>query len=417
MDEKINISKVSFVTGIALSSVALFLFIYETGFIKIPLLLVSISFFLIYPYRKDSKYVRRLILLLAFIFIYWMAVNLGYAMLPFIISFIIAYIFDPLVGFFERKGISRWITTLFLMLLFISAVTAIAIFVFPPIFVQMDDAIRRISRLVGEASSYLESRKFYNYIASFGIPRETAKNIVQNEIVPRIQSGFSVVLSALLSVLNSLSVVASQILNAIIIPVLSFYLLKDFPKIKESISSILIRKDKKLLYDLKRIDKIFRIYSSWQITLAFVIALLTSIVFSIFGLPFPIVLGVICGFLNPIPYVGILASMIICILTNLLVNPDNFISGTITIVVTISSLHFINSYLIEPNVAGKQVGLHPVVLIASLFVFGGLFGFIGLIVAVPCTAVLMMFYQDWFRDQIEKSTNNISSESGVNNGQ
>jgi predicted PurR-regulated permease PerM len=66
-------------------------------------------------------------------------------------------------------------------------------------------------------------------------------------------------------------------------------------------------------------------------------------------------------------------------------------------------MHFINAYLLEPNIAGKMIGLHPALLIASLFVFSGLFGFLGLLIAVPLTATLVMFFNDWLKSNVNIS--------------
>ncbi len=99
--------------------------------------------------------------------------------------------------------------------------------------------------------------------------------------------------------------------------------------------------------------------------------------------------------------------MIIGILTILIVDAPNTFQLIMVVLIVINSMHFINAYLLEPNIAGRQVGLHPVILIASLFVFGGLFGFFGLLIAVPLTATLMMFYRDW----LVKYTNPENSET------
>jgi predicted PurR-regulated permease PerM len=139
---------------------------------------------------------------------------------------------------------------------------------------------------------------------------------------------------------------------------------------------------------------------------AFIVATSTSVAFTLFGIPYPIVLGILCGVFNPIPYLGIFVSMIICIFTVTLVNPVMFWEQGVFIVAVISVLHFINAYFLEPNIAGKQVGLHPIMLIASLFIFGSLFGVVGLLVAVPGAAILMMFFNDW-REKTERKENII----------
>jgi predicted PurR-regulated permease PerM len=197
------------------------------------------------------------------------------------------------------------------------------------------------------------------------------------------------------SLLTNISTIANQIINIILIPILLFYFIKDFRRIVNKIKSILETNNQKLLYDIRRIGKILRKYISWQITAAFIVATVCTFFFSFFELPYPTVLGIICGILNPIPYLGFIASMIISALTVLVVGTEDVVMQLLTVVSVISAMHFINTYLLEPNIAGRMIGLHPVLLIASLFVFGGMFGFLGLLIAVPLTATLMMFFNDW----------------------
>jgi predicted PurR-regulated permease PerM len=104
---------------------------------------------------------------------------------------------------------------------------------------------------------------------------------------------------------------------------------------------------------------------------------------------------VICGLLNPIPYVGLLASLLIATVTIVLTNPPHPFADIVIVAIIVNVLHFIAAYLIDPRITGKRVGLHPILLIAALFVFGHFFGFLGLIVAVPATAVLMMYFTRW----------------------
>jgi predicted PurR-regulated permease PerM len=321
--------------------------------------------------------------------------------MPFAVAFMIAYLLDPFVTYLSNKKIPRWLVALVIVLTMISVVTAIAILVFPLMFSQVDDAIKKISALLNDTSKYLESRRFYNTLAKMGIPKETLKQVVQHEIIPKIDGVFSTILSALMSMLSQVSMLGTQIVNVILIPIMTFYFLKDFGKLRNTISKILGKKNEKLLHDLIRINKIFKIYIGWQITAAILIGTSCSALFTLFGVPYPIVLGIICGFMNPIPYLGTLMSLGICFVTMLIVGPANFWQIILIIVLILNGLHFINAYFLEPNIVGKQVGLHPIVLIASLFIFGGLFGFLGLMVAVPCTAAIMMFFDDWMKRSVE----------------
>jgi predicted PurR-regulated permease PerM len=87
--------------------------------------------------------------------------------------------------------------------------------------------------------------------------------------------------------------------------------------------------------------------------------------------------------------------MIIGIIVAIFVDPQHALMHVIGIAIVVNGLHFLNAYIIEPRILGTRVGLHPVLLLASIFVFGHFFGFIGLLIAVPTTAILMMFFREW----------------------
>jgi predicted PurR-regulated permease PerM len=103
--------------------------------------------------------------------------------------------------------------------------------------------------------------------------------------------------------------------------------------------------------------------------------------------------------LNPIPYLGIIASLFIAIVTILIVNGDGVLLNMVQVTVTVNVLHFVTTYIIDPRVTGSRIGLHPVVLIASLFTFGHFFGFFGLLFSMPAGAVVMMYFNDWRASQ------------------
>lgn len=395
MEKLFQNQQTALIFAIALSIMAIIGFLFQTGIIAIPLVLILMSMFIIYPYRHGSSFVRRLLLLYLLLFVGWLLSDLKFALFPFIVSFGVAYLFEPLLSFLSRKKFPRWLAALFIILFLVAVVSAVAFFVFPIIFYQLEDALKKISSMIETATKYLDSRKFYRSLAKLGLPEDKVKEIIQLELIPKLESIFTLLLSSLMSLLTSLSGIATQIINAILIPILSFYLLKDFEKLKKTVSEILEVRSKKALNDLRRINRILRKYISWQILAATIVATFSTLSFSYFDFPYPVVLGVLCGLFNPIPYLGSIASIIICSLIVLIVNPEDIWTSILIIVLTINILHFINAYLLEPNIAGRQVGLHPVLLMASLFVFGGMFGFIGLLIAVPCTATLMMFFNDW----------------------
>lgn len=413
MNLSVNRKQTQAMVAIIIGLLGMIAFIYETKIAMNPFVIYLISLFLLFPYRKESELIRRLIFLISALFIGWMLSNLGMAVLPFAVSFIIAYLLDPAVEFLQKKGIPRWVSALIVILIALGGVTVIAVFVFPLIFSQLDSAIVSFKKILASATEFIDSNEFEKTLLKFGINDETLAEI-KAALLPKLETFLSTIFGELLTFLTNISLLATQIINVILIPILSFYFLADFHKIKKLIIDILSQKNKKMLNDIVRINRFFKIYILWQITAAFIVATICTLSFYIFNVPYPVMLGLICGMLNPIPYIGSLINLVICSLTVLIVSDGSLTKEIIVIFATINGVHFINAYLLEPNIAGKQVGVHPLLLIASLFVFSYLFGFIGLFIAVPSTAGLVMFFNDWRQKsilnnpQINKENNEIS---------
>lgn len=378
-----------------------------TGLFSSPLILIGITLFLLFPYRRRSYLIRRLIILAILLFTLWLLGDMGFALLPFVLSFFIAYLLDPLVSRLQRGKFPRWLAALLIILLLAGLTAAVSVLIFPTVFSQLDQAIKQASSLVNSATSFLESRKFYRMLSDFGLPQDKMKEIMQTEFMPKLEALFATVLQALLSLLTGLSGLASQLINVILLPILTFYFVKDMPVLKDTLREALQNRNRKILYNLERINFILRKYIGWQILAAIMIGATSSALFMLFGVPYPVVLGILCGLLNPIPIFGSLSSMLIAIVTVLVANPTDVWANITAIILIINGLHFINAYLIEPRILGSHIGLHPIVLLASLFIFGHFFGFLGLLTAVPATAVLMMFYRDW----ITKTNNSQSASS------
>ncbi len=390
-----KIRTISINSAIIVGLVCFAVFLYFTGQLKHPLVIFIIGLFILTPFRKESYVVRRLILLFVVFFVFWIFTIIGSSIAPFIISFIIAYLLSPIAYALEKNKIPRWLSSLAIILILVSLVTVVFVLISPQILNQFNEISQKITTVVTAVTSYLESQKASKILDSIGIKNEYVKNLVETELLPELKYLFSKILSALGNFLLGISNLARQAINAILIPIFSFYFLKDFEKFKSFIKSILEKKNQKLLDDLLRINQIFHVYVSWQVIAAIMVATLCSISFLIFRIEFSYILGILCGFLNPIPYLGLISSMIISVLIVFLVGPENLWYQIIVILATISIVHFINAYFIEPNVLGKRVGLHPLLLFLSLYIFGGLFGLIGLLFAVPTTAALMLFLNDW----------------------
>jgi predicted PurR-regulated permease PerM len=371
-------------------------FLHITAFDASPFLLFFGAMFLLYPFRHESAFVRRLMTMMGATFGLWLANELAALFVPFFVAFALAYMFEPVVRFLEARRVPRWVTALLFVLAAIGVGAGIAIFVLPLIFAQLNDIIRELSTILNRASDYLESKQFFRLLTTYGLNSPETRELIKKEIVPRLEGALGGVFRTMLSFVSSLSGVVSQILNVILTPILTFYFLVDFEKLKAALRTALEGKNDKLLYDLRRINYIVRAYITGQAIAMLVIAIAASLLFLAFGIPYPFALGAVCGILNPIPYVGMAASVVIACITVVVVSYGDVIllqSGIVVAVV--AGLHVVDNYVIQPRIVGSRVGMRPLALVAALFMFGHFFGIVGLLVAVPTTASLLMFVNDW----------------------
>ena len=392
-----------------LSALAGSTFLYLTDMIKSPVLLFLIGVFLLYPFRKESYVISRFLSLISLLFALWLLIDLNIVLLPFIIAFTIAFLSDPIIKKMEAFKIKRWLGSIIILGFLGGAIAGFSVFVFPLAFTQLNQIIKQVSQFVNSITDFLESKQFYTFLSSLGIPKATVKELVQTQLMPKAEILFKSILEGLFVLLSNVSAIANQILNLVLIPIISFYIIKDYTVIKELIQEILSSNNSKAYNNILRISAILRLYVGWQMIAALWIGTVASILLSILGIPYAIVLGVLCGLLNPIPFFGTIASMIIGSIVALLADPLHATSHIIGLILVINGLHFINAYIIEPRVLGTRVGLHPVLLLGSLFVFGHFLGFIGFLIAVPTTAILMMFFRDW-KESLNKK---IDSEQEI----
>jgi predicted PurR-regulated permease PerM len=132
------------------------------------------------------------------------------------------------------------------------------------------------------------------------------------------------------------------------------------------------------------------------------VALLAIAILSAFDVPYSILIGLLTGVFNLIPTIGMFMNLGVAMFIFIFA-PGSFWLHTLITTGMIAGLHAFNSYFVEPRFLGHRVGLHPVLLIASLFIFGYFLGFVGLLIAVPTTAIILMFLKEWYSHSV--STN------------
>lgn len=329
---------------------------------------------------------------------------------PLIIGLILAYLLDPLVELLDKKLWSKRKKKSNRRL----AATAISFTIIIALLIGMGYSIS-LSLKNGEGFKLSHNliKGMEEFIDNFtNIPDKlkfrlyTSKTESQkDEIIDDIISiTTSIVQKAGNEIIASIAKIGGYIINIFVGIVISFYLLMDkhtmlewWNKFIYAIFPISFTKKLKNLWE--NTDFVISGYIRGQLIDALIMAILISIVLLILNIDYAIIIGIISGFSNLIPMVGATVATIIAILVALAGDtPIKALYALITLLI----LQQIDGNIIVPKVVGKNVNLHPLLVMLSLFMFGSLFGIIGMIVAVPITALIKHFVVQFINRRLEE---------------
>lgn len=324
--------------------------------------------------------------LILIILVYWnRIVDLIY---PFIISIFTAYLLNPLVCKMEEKGIKRVWGIIIIYAAFLALLLFICFYLMPML-------VRDIGKLIDNLPSY--SEKIRDVVTSIqdkysriSLP-EGIKNAIDNNFV-RLQGSITGYLE---SVTNSILTLLSKIFSIALMPILLYYFLKDYKKIGSKLVILIPHAYRKRIVRMcTSIDEVFGSYIRSQVILSLIIAVFTSLALLIIGVNFAVILGIINGITNIIPYFGPFIGGIPAVLIAFLQSPLKALYTLIAIAI----IQQVESDIISPKITADIVGLHPLTVIFSLIIGGELFGMTGLILCVPAAAALKVIYNDIAKD-------------------
>jgi len=350
-----------------------------------PMLVAVVGAVLVWPLRSVPA-ARPIVLALGIVIGAFLLSRLGGVLAPFIGVFVLAYLLDPLVTWAHMKWrLPRWASTAVLTLAAIGAVVIAGVFLVPSLLGQIETFASDAVELALQIPDWVERSTVLDGIEEAGlIDRNALVSELATFLPSQIQSAAGQIPALVTGLARQVGTVLGLITTMALLPVLLFYTLKDFPKLRDGVISLLPRYQGRREY-LDRAGSVFGSYIRGQLTISAVSAVLVAVPLALFGAPFSLLLGLLAGILNLIPSLGAILTYIIGVLVMM-------IFGTWTDVLVVlgvlAAQAVIEQAFLTPNIMGQQVGLHPVAILVALFSCGALFGFLGLILAVPAAALL-----------------------------
>ncbi|MFZ1082066.1 MAG: AI-2E family transporter [Candidatus Kryptoniota bacterium] len=353
-----------------------------------PIFIFVVFLVATYPFRHEFI-VRHLILVAAVIFCFWFAIEVSGAVLPFVVAFIISFIFSPMVEWLARKKIPRSISIIFILAILLGALVALSIVVLPMVFQQFQNFLAAIPTLAAEASNFLNGFVNRGFLG-FAPENQGLQQAVVSEISSRIEDVTRAIPNGILGFVAQAAQALTKMLNLVLVPFLSFYILKDFGLIKYRVKMLFPRQRRQLVSEIYRIvDQILGSYLRGALTIAFINSIVITSLMSIWGVKYPLVIGLISGTLDMIPYFGVIISTSVAVLISLFGDNPGF--QVVMVLISFLGMNLTETAILYPKIIGSKIGVHPVLLILALLIFGYFMGFLGLLIAVPTTAILIAF--------------------------
>lgn len=372
------------------------LFLAESQRITGPALTAFVGAILLWPLRKQPV-ARALLLAGSFLLLIWFFDQLSGVLAPFVIVYLLAFLFDPVVTYLQKeRGVPRWVSSFVMTGLLVGFFLAVIFLLVPSVIGQIEELATRIVSSVGYLRTWLVDSAMLDQLERSGVVN---KNDLIAQVTAAIQEQAGRITTSLPNLLQNVFGYIGSILGLItvltIIPVIHFYTLKDYPYIKRRLVELFPTFGGERDY-LVKASGVLGNYLRGQITISAIAAFNVSVVLLIFGVPFSLLIGLLTGILNMVPNLGALLTMIIGLLIATVFGDPWFLDALV-VALTLFGQSLLEQSFLTPKILSSQVGLHPVLILLSLFVFGSLLGIIGFLIAVPATALIMVFYKSFRR--------------------
>ncbi len=321
----------------------------------------------------------------------WVLDTTGFLLAPFVLALVLAYVLHPLVDRLEGRRVSRATATLLLALPLVVAIALAVLVGIPALSAQIAELIASAPELVRTATLRLEAWQIQLRTRDLPLVDEGALVARLRAVQPEAVMGWlqqrqeaiaTGVWSGILGVGRGLGAVLSLFGFIFLTPILTFYLLRDWGGLEARLRELVpAQYCGRVLGFAAEYDALLARYMRGQLLAAGIVGTLTWLGFLVAGFPYALLLGVITGVFNVIPYMGLVASLIPAVVIALFTPAPAVAFLKIAIVFAV--VQALDGTVVGPRIVGEAVGLHPVWVLLALAVSGYFFGFVGLLIAVP----------------------------------
>ncbi len=337
----------------------------------------------------------------------WLFYLLAPVLTPFFIAALLAYLGDPLVDRLERLGLSR---TLGVALVFLgmTLILALALLLLVPL---LQTQVAQLIQVLPDYIAWISNNIVPWLEEKVGISHEQLNLAALSAwISEHWSTAGGVAVNVLEYASRSGGMLLGWLANIVLIPVVGFYLLRDWDDFVAGIDHLLPRKlEPDIAHIAREADEMLAAFLRGQLTVMIALGVIYGVGLALIGLKFALLIGLLAGLVSFVPYLGFIVGVVVAGVAMLMQTHD--IWQLLPVLAVFGVGQMIEGMLLTPLLVGDRIGLHPVAVIFAILAGGQLFGFVGVLLALPVAAVLAVIVRDLHRRYLDSELYAASHEA------
>lgn len=318
---------------------------------------------------------------------------------PFLLAAILAYICNPMVTRMQKKRVPRTLATVLVLLLLAGAFVVMLLVLLPLL-------AKQVRAIAEQAPAYVDwLRNFAQPWVErlFGVQLDVA--MIKEWLAEHMAEIQSLAAKLLPSIKSGGLVLLAFFVNLVLVPVVLFYFLRDWNSLLARVDEVIPRRwHGQLVVIAREIDEVLGQFLRGQLLVMLGMSLFYTFGLWLAGLDYALSVGIIAGLVTFVPYLGVIIGVALATLTGLLQFGE--LTPLIWVWAVFVAANLLEGYVLVPWLVGERIGLHPVAVIFALLAFGQLFGFFGVLLALPVSAALLVWLRHVRRDYLESGMYN-----------
>ncbi len=305
---------------------------------------------------------------------------------PFLVGALLAYLSDPIADRLEKAGLSRTLSVVIVFIVMTALVAVLFLIFIPKVGYQIQTLLERLP----QALTLFEEQIFPWFLTTFSVDASLFDFAnIKKLLVGDLEKTSDIMAQLLGGITKSGLAIAAWVANLVLIPVVTFYLLRDWDVMVDKIKHLLPRNlEPKVSLWASECDEVLGAFMKGQLLVMFALGVVYASGLWIVGLDLALLVGMIAGLASIVPYMGFIIGIAVAGVAAFMQFQDPMVLGYVGAVFIVGQL--LEGMLLTPLLVGDRIGLHPVAVIFAIMAGGQLFGFVGVLLALPVAAVVMV---------------------------